>query len=191
MVLLFSSCGLRKKAFQAGFTLWHGKEPCLESRSNERKASGHPVLRTFSGKPETPVTRSYIPNAVSKNEVQTSKKELTAKFNKHAGNKCDKRWLKKSIASKPDKGNKYKLSVTQVNGMALVSLLFLPILILGFLLPVEIGAVVIIAALIIGPVLAAISLAIGYKRRGVWVPGIAAGFWLVILAYLALALFVL
>jgi hypothetical protein len=109
---------------------------------------------------------------------------------------CEDRFQESASSSirpgpvKPPSG-KYKLSVTQVNTMAFISLLFLPTLILGFFLPSGIAAAVIITSLIAGPLLAAISLAIGYKRRGVWVPGIAAGFWLVALAYLALTFLIL
>lgn len=92
---------------------------------------------------------------------------------------------------KPAPTGKYKFTISQVNTMAIVSFLLIPVMVLGFFIPGSLGAAIAFTALILGVGLAIFSLAIGAKRRGVWAPGIAAGFWLVILIYPSLLIFVL
>lgn len=141
-------------------------------------------------------TEKMPDDIIIQNQFAELKNEVELK--KHSNKKKGSQKLKFSSEKKtftdpkkPDPNSKYKFSITQVNTMAIVSFLLIPVFILGFFIPGSLGLAVLLTALIAGVGLALFSLAIGYKRRGVWAPGIASGFWLVILINLSLILFIL
>ena len=90
---------------------------------------------------------------------------------------------------RPDKpeNSRFKVSVSQINTIAFISFLFVPIFIISLFTS---SALFIISGFCIGVILAIIAGFFADGRKGCWLVGIAIGLWVVIVAYMALLLFV-
>ena len=186
IIILFNSCALSKKINAAGYTLWHHHKKTSKEKefvkAGIKLTDETEIVQSFNILADQESNKLEIPELSKKNDH----------FVKHPQPKKTKSTF--SISKKQKENHapakQYKLSVSQVNGLAFVSFLLIPVMVLGFFIPGAAGIAIILSALIIGVLLAAFTLAIGYERRGVWMAGIAAGFWLVILVYLTLILFI-
>ena len=187
--LIFNSCSLKKNLTAGGFTLWHHTTNGIK----KQEFSKHGI--SFTHKQET--TFNFIPSQIANDKVnpEINEHEKGHAIPLHKQYKKERKTtpLKQHRLTDPKKPaatGKYKLTISQVNTIAIISFLLIPVMILGFFIQGGLGAAIALTALILGVGLALFSLAIGAKRRGVWAPGIAAGFWLVILIYLSLLIFV-
>ncbi|MBK9285212.1 MAG: hypothetical protein IPM51_13005 [Sphingobacteriaceae bacterium] len=185
MLLLLSSCAIHRKFQLAGINIWHQNKFTSKEEFIKKQVP-------FESEQHTTIELAkYVKIENSENLKVIRHMQISLpKTGEHKKSNRSFQKIEETRVKKNAPAKKYKLSITQVNGLAFVSFLLIPLMILGFFIPGSVGIAIAMSALIIGVALAAFTLAIGYDRRGVWMAGIAAGFWLVILVYLALVLFI-